>query len=54
MIRPDSIQKENKELTFIGHSLGGGEAALSALVTDRKAITFNAAGLHREFQLIHS
>jgi RHS repeat-associated protein len=33
------------ELTFVGHSLGGGEAALNALVTDRKAITFNAAGV---------
>ncbi|WP_044173783.1 RHS repeat domain-containing protein [Flectobacillus major] len=33
------------ELTFTGHSLGGGEAALNALVTDRKAITFNAAGV---------
>ncbi len=33
------------ELTFTGHSLGGGEAALNALITDRKAITFNAAGV---------
>ena len=33
------------ELTFTGHSLGGGEAALNALVTDRKAVTFNAAGV---------
>jgi len=33
------------ELTFTGHSLGGGEAALEALVTDRSAITFNAAGV---------
>lgn len=33
------------ELTYVGHSLGGGEAALNALVTDRKAITFNAAGV---------
>jgi RHS repeat-associated protein len=33
------------ELTFVGHSLGGGEAALNALVTGRKAITFNAAGV---------
>ncbi|MBB6239880.1 hypothetical protein HDC90_004542 [Pedobacter sp. AK013] len=35
----------NMELTFTGHSLGGGEAALNALITDRKAITFNAAGV---------
>jgi RHS repeat-associated protein len=33
------------ELTYVGQSLGGGEAALNALVTDRKAITFNAAGV---------
>ena len=33
------------ELTYVGHSLGGGEAALNALVTDRAAITFNAAGV---------
>ena len=33
------------ELTFTGHSLGGGEAALNSLITDRKAITFNAAGV---------
>ena len=33
------------ELTFTGHSLGGGEAALNALLTDRAAITFNAAGV---------
>ena len=33
------------ELTYVGHSLGGGEAALNALVTERKAITFNAAGI---------
>jgi RHS repeat-associated protein len=33
------------ELTFVGHSLGGGEAALNALVNDKNAITFNAAGV---------
>lgn len=33
------------ELSFTGHSLGGGEAALNGLLTDRKAITFNAAGV---------
>ncbi len=39
------LTKTNTELTFVGHSLGGGEAALNALLTDRKAITFNAAGV---------
>ena len=35
----------NAELTFVGHSLGGGLAAANALATDRNAITFNAAAL---------
>ena len=39
-----------KELNFVGHSFGGGEAALNSLVTSgyrkgRKAFTFNAAGV---------
>jgi hypothetical protein len=33
------------ELTFTGHSLGGGEAAANAYATGRDAITFNAAGV---------
>ena len=42
----DALQPPHwQELSFTGHSLGGGEAALSALVADRKAITFNAAGV---------
>ena len=32
-------------LYFVGHSLGGGEAALNAMATGRSAITFNAAGV---------
>ena len=32
-----------KELTFIGHSLGGGEAIASSMATGRAAITFNPA-----------
>ena len=41
----------NMELNFVGHSKGGGEAALNSLVTSnrtlkgRKAFTFNAAGV---------
>ena len=35
----------DKELSFTGHSLGGGLASLAALVTNKKAITFNALGL---------
>ena len=33
------------ELTFVGHSLGGGLAALSSMVTGKDAITFNAASV---------
>ena len=33
----------NKELTFVGHSLGGGLAAANAFKTGRRAMTFNAA-----------
>jgi YD repeat-containing protein len=39
------LKSNNQELTFVGHSLGGGEASLNALTTDRPAITFNAAGV---------
>ncbi|PWN63104.1 RHS repeat-associated core domain-containing protein, partial [Chryseobacterium oncorhynchi] len=40
-----SKQLGGAELTFVGHSLGGGLAAMNALVTDRSAMTFNAAGV---------
>lgn len=40
-----SSELGSTELTFVGHSLGGGEAALNAMLTDRKAVTFNAAGV---------
>ncbi len=36
---------KGKELTFIGHSLGGGLAAANALKTGKNAITFNPAAL---------
>ncbi len=39
------LAKTNSELTFTGHSLGGGEAAANAYATGRDAITFNAAGV---------
>ena len=35
----------SSQLSFVGHSLGGGMAAANALATGKKAITFNAAGL---------
>ena len=34
------------ELTFVGHSLGGGLASLNSLVTGRPGITFNSAFLN--------
>ena len=33
-------------VVFVGHSLGGGLASAAAAATGRRAITFNAAGLH--------
>jgi hypothetical protein len=35
------------KLVLTGHSLGGGLASAASLVTDTKAVTFNASGLHR-------
>ena len=35
----------NQELTFVGHSLGGGLAAANAMKTGRDAVTFNAASV---------
>ena len=54
----DKVGKD-MELTYIGHSQGGGEAALNSLVTSksdlkgRKAITFNAAGVSAETKFIN-
>jgi hypothetical protein len=35
-----------QDLIFVGHSKGGGQAALASAVTGNTAITFNAAGVH--------
>ncbi|MDB5133275.1 MAG: rnaSA3 [Mucilaginibacter sp.] len=40
-----SDQLRNSELTMVGFSKGGSEAAADALATGRDAITFNAAGV---------
>ncbi len=37
----------DKDVVFTGHSLGGGLATMASAVTDRPAINFNPAGLHR-------
>lgn len=47
------LENTTSELSFVGHSLGGGEAALCALVTGKKAITFNAAGVSPITQLLN-
>lgn len=44
-IKIDGILGKGTELTFTGHSLGGGEAAANAFATGRDARTFNAAGV---------
>lgn len=40
-----SDELKNSELTFVGHSLGGGEAIASSMATGRAAITFNPAAV---------
>lgn len=50
-----TLSKElgDNELTFVGHSLGGGEAIASSMATGRAAITFNPAavsGLTKQFE----
>lgn len=40
------------ELTFVGHSLGGGEATAASLTTGRTAITFNPAAISANTMLI--
>ena len=42
----NEISKE--ELTFIGHSQGGGKAAAASMVTNRAAITFNPAAISEQ------
>lgn len=43
----ESLNKDNDKnmMTFIGHSLGGGQAAAASLKTGMPAITFNPAAL---------
>ncbi len=38
----------SQNIKFVGHSLGGGLAASAALLSGADAITFNAAGVHKE------
>ncbi len=41
----DWAKLQDASLTFTGHSLGGGLAALSSAITGDNAVTFNAAGI---------
>jgi len=42
----DNYKLYGGNLSFTGHSLGGGIASASAIVTGGSAVTFNAAGVH--------
>ena len=43
----EDAEHSAETIAFTGHSLGGGLASATALVTDIPATTFNAAGIHR-------
>ena len=43
-------KKLGGNVTFVGHSLGGGLASAAAFATGGRAITFNAAGLHSRYR----
>jgi RHS repeat-associated protein len=43
----ERLVEEYSGVSFTGHSLGGGLASANALVTEGKAVTFNAAGLSK-------
>lgn len=47
------VKAEGANLVFVGHSQGGGQAALCAMVTGRKAYTFNAAGVSLATKIRH-
>jgi uncharacterized Zn-binding protein involved in type VI secretion len=42
----DGAAAQGGEVSFTGHSLGGGMASAAAVTTNRPATTFNSAGLH--------
>nr|WP_233140381.1 PAAR domain-containing protein [Acetobacter sp. DsW_063] len=44
--RTAAASPAGKDVTFTGHSLGGGMAAAAARATGRPAVTYNAAGLN--------
>jgi hypothetical protein len=46
----DVYRKTGGNVTFVGHSLGGGLASAAAGATGGNAVTFNAAGLSRTYR----
>lgn len=40
------VGSHSQEITFVGHSKGGGEAIAAAIATNKNAITFNAANFN--------
>lgn len=49
-----SSELGDAEFTFVGHSLGGGEAAAAGMATNRSAITFNRASVSTATRLKHN
>ena len=47
------VELKNSELTFVGHSLGGGLAAAASMATGRAAITFNRASVSERTKSIN-
>ena len=48
-----SKELKNSELTFVGHSLGGGLAAAASMATGRAAITFNRTSVSERTKSIN-
>lgn len=46
------LSSEHNDLTFVGHSLGGGLAALSSMLTGKPAITFNPASVNGVLKIV--
>ena len=43
----EQVSRKGDNLTFTGHSLGGGLASMASMTTGKPATTFNAAGLRK-------
>ncbi|MDA0589928.1 MAG: DUF2974 domain-containing protein, partial [Planctomycetota bacterium] len=52
-IRKADLGANANKLAFAGHSLGGGLASAAALATGLNAMTFNAAGIHKNTAATH-